>query len=45
MIAPLANGPRLVTGKAELKRIQAARDGNDVVVSAEYTGNLRRTGA
>lgn len=41
-IAPLSNGPRLVTGKAELKRIQAARDGNDVTVSAEYSGNLRK---
>jgi hypothetical protein len=41
-VAPLTNGPRLVAGKAELKRIQAARDGGDVVVSAEYAGNLRR---
>lgn len=41
-IAPLSNGPRLVAGKAELKRISAARDGGDVVVSGEYTGNLRK---
>ncbi|MYM24818.1 glycoside hydrolase family 2 [Duganella sp. FT135W] len=42
VVAPLTNGPRLVAGKAELKRIQATRDGNDVLVSAEYTGNLRK---
>jgi hypothetical protein len=41
-VAPLTNGPRLVAGKAELKRIQARRDGGDVVVAAEYTGNLRK---
>ena len=42
VIAPLTNGPRLVAGKAELKRIQAMRDGSDVVVAAEYNGNLRK---
>ncbi|MRX09463.1 glycoside hydrolase family 2 [Pseudoduganella sp. FT25W] len=42
VVAPLTNGPRLVAGKAELKHIHAAREGGDVVVSAEYTGNLRK---
>jgi hypothetical protein len=42
VIAPLTNGPRLVAGKAELKAITASRDGDDVVVAAEYTGNLRK---
>ncbi|NVM76484.1 hypothetical protein FHW83_002279 [Duganella sp. SG902] len=42
VIAPLSNGPRLVSGKAELKRIQATRQGNDVLVAAEYSGNLRK---
>jgi hypothetical protein len=42
VVAPLSNGPRLVAGKAELKRIQATRDGDDVVVAAEYSGNLRK---
>jgi hypothetical protein len=42
VLAPLSNGPRLVAGKAELKQIHAALDGSDVLVSAEYTGNLRK---
>ena len=42
VLVPLTNGPRLVAGKAELKRIQATRDGDAVVISAEYTGNLRK---
>lgn len=42
VLVPLTNGPRLVAGKAQLQRIQAAREGNDVLVSAEYTGNLRK---
>jgi hypothetical protein len=42
VIAPLTNGPRLVAGKAELKSIQATREGDDVVVAAEYAGNLRK---
>ena len=41
-VVPLTNGPRLVAGTATLKNIAARRDGNDVVVRAEYTGNLRR---
>lgn len=41
-IAQLTNGPRLVAGKAELKGIQARREGGDVVVAAEYNGNLRK---
>jgi hypothetical protein len=40
-VIPLSNGPRLVTGDAALTGIRAARDGNDVVVSADYSGNLR----
>jgi hypothetical protein len=42
VLAPLSNGPRLVTGTAQLKTIRAARDGDDVVVAAEYSGNLRK---
>ncbi|MFS2136223.1 glycoside hydrolase family 2 TIM barrel-domain containing protein [Duganella sp. Dugasp56] len=42
IVAPLTNGPRLVAGKAVLKGIQANRDGDAVVVQAEYTGNLRK---
>jgi hypothetical protein len=41
-LVPLTNGPRLVAGTAALKRIAARRDGDDVVVQAEYTGNLRK---
>jgi hypothetical protein len=41
-VIPLTNGPRLVAGKAELKSIHAARYGNDVIVAAEYNGNLRK---
>jgi len=42
VLVPLTNGPRLVAGKAQLQHIQGTRDGNDVLVSAEYTGNLRK---
>jgi hypothetical protein len=42
VVAPLTNGPRLIAGKAELKSIQATSDNGDVVVAAEYTGNLRK---
>jgi hypothetical protein len=42
VVVPLKNGPRLVAGKAELNRIQAKRDGDAVVVAAEYSGNLRK---
>lgn len=42
VVVPLTNGPRLVAGTAALKGIAARRDGNDVVVQAEYTGNLRK---
>ena len=41
-VVPLTNGPRLVAGTATLKSVAARRDGNDVVVQAEYTGNLRK---
>ena len=41
-LVPLSNGPRLVDGSATLKSIVARRDGNDVVVQADYTGNLRK---
>ncbi len=40
-VAPLTNGPRLVTGSAALKTIAAAREGDDAVVNADYDGNLR----
>lgn len=38
----LANGPRLVTGDGKLKSIQARNEGQDVIVSAEYGGELRK---
>ncbi|HEX8405589.1 MAG TPA: glycoside hydrolase family 2 TIM barrel-domain containing protein [Duganella sp.] len=41
-VVPLTNGPRLVAGTATLKSIAARREGGDVVVQAEYTGNLRK---
>jgi hypothetical protein len=42
VVSPLTNGPRLVAGTATLKSIAASREGNDVVVRAEYAGNLRK---
>ncbi|MES2164386.1 MAG: glycoside hydrolase family 2 TIM barrel-domain containing protein [Pseudomonadota bacterium] len=42
VVAPLTNGPRLVAGTATLKAIRAASEGGDVVVQAEYDGNLRK---
>ncbi|MYN18880.1 glycoside hydrolase family 2 [Rugamonas sp. FT107W] len=42
VVAPLSNGPRLVAGSATFKSIQAAVEGGDVVVRAEYAGNLHR---
>ncbi|MYM97650.1 glycoside hydrolase family 2 TIM barrel-domain containing protein [Duganella vulcania] len=42
VVAPLSNGPRLVAGSATFKSIQAAVEGGDAVVRAEYAGNLHR---
>ena len=42
IVAPLTNGPRLVTGTATLKSVQASGSGGDVVVQAEYSGDLRK---
>jgi hypothetical protein len=36
----LANGPRLVTGDATLTGFTQGTDGNDIVLSATYTGNM-----
>jgi hypothetical protein len=41
-VAPLTNGPRLVAGTATLTDIAASRAGDDVVVKASYSGNLRQ---
>ena len=41
-VAPLTNGPRLVAGTATLTAIAASREGDDVVVKADYSGNLRK---
>ncbi|MET0319611.1 MAG: glycoside hydrolase family 2 TIM barrel-domain containing protein [Duganella sp.] len=41
-VVPLTNGPRLVAGTATLTAMAASRDGDDVVVKADYTGNLRK---
>lgn len=41
-LVPLSNGPRLVTGTATLINVTARPAGNDLVVEATYTGNLRK---
>lgn len=38
---PLANGPRLVAGTAYLTKIEQHTEGADVVVSADYSGDLK----
>ncbi|HYP15620.1 MAG TPA: glycoside hydrolase family 2 TIM barrel-domain containing protein [Opitutus sp.] len=38
---PLSDGPRLISGAGALASLEHAADGNDYVVKARYTGELR----
>lgn len=39
----LNNGPRLVTGDGKLKSIRSHNEGQDVIITADYEGELRKT--